>query len=122
MSDAVRIGLLISSDLFFTSKITGTAQALGLRVDSVDNLEQLSTATQSGNIGCVLLDLASGGPSVADVVAALPTAASIPIVAFGSHVNVEQLAAAEAAGATVLPRSRFSVELPTLLSTLLRAD
>lgn len=121
MSEAPRIGLLISSDLFFTSKVTGTAQALGLHVESVSNLDQLQAASATGNVGAVFLDLASGGVSVSEVSAALPPASSIPIIAFGSHVNVEQLAAAQAAGASVLPRSRFSAELPALLSSLLRA-
>lgn len=43
-------------------------------------------------------------------------AASVPVIAYGSHVDRERLAAAEAAGCRdVLPRSAFFSRLPELL-------
>ncbi len=113
---ASRVGLLISPDLFFTSKVTGTAQALGLRVDSVDDIATATSRLQAGDIGCILLDLAAQRVSVADLVVAMPDSARVPIIAFGSHVNVELLESARAAGAEVMPRSQFSATLPNILS------
>lgn len=110
-----KIGLLISPDLFFTSKVTGTAQALGLRVDSVDDISTAVTRLQSGDIGCVFLDLAIPRASVAELIAAMPVSARVPIIAFGSHVNVELLESARAAGAEVMPRSQFSATLLVVL-------
>ncbi len=116
MPEAIsKIGLLICSDLFFTSKVTGTAQALGLRVDAVDDLAAATERLQNGEVKFVLLDLAALRTSVAELLAVMPTSARVPIVAFGSHVNVEQLEAAHNAGAEVLPRSQFSATLPDLL-------
>lgn len=119
MSGASRIGLLISPDLFFTSKVTGTAQALGLRVDSVDDIATAKSRLEAGEIGCVLLDLAAPRVSVAELLAAMPDSARVPIIAFGSHVNVELLESARSAGAEVMPRSQFSATLPDILRQLL---
>lgn len=113
---AARIGLLISQDLFFTSKVTGTAQALGLQVDSVDDIATATARLHAGDIGCILLDLAAPRVTVSDLIAAIPESARVPIIAFGSHVNVELLEAARAAGAEVMPRSQFSANLPQILT------
>lgn len=112
---ASRVGLLISPDLFFTSKVTGTAQALGLRVDSVDDIATAISRLQGGDIGCILLDLAAPRISVADLLSAMPDSARVPIFAFGSHVNVELLESARSAGAEVMPRSQFTATLPDIL-------
>lgn len=54
-------------------------------------------------------------PHVLDVLAEI--AASVPVIAYGSHVDRERLAAAEAAGCrAVLPRSAFFSRLPDLLT------
>lgn len=112
---ASRVGLLISTDLFFTSKVTSTAQVLGLRVDSVDDIATAKSRLQAGDIGCVLLDLAAPRVSVADLRAAILDSPQVPVIAFGSHVNVELLESAHAAGAEVMPRSQFSATLPQIL-------
>lgn len=112
---APRVGLLISPDLFFTSKVTGTAQALGLRVDSVDDIATAKSRLEAGDIGCVLFDLAAPRVSVDELRDAMPDSARVPIIAFGSHVDVELLESARAAGAEVMPRSHFSATLPDIL-------
>ena len=112
---ASRVGLLISPDLFFTSKVTGTAQALGLRVDSVDDVASAVSRLQAGEVGCVLVDLAAPRVSIAELLAAMPAEARVPVIAFGSHVNTEVLETARAAGAEVMPRSQFSATLPGIL-------
>lgn len=110
-----RVGLLISSDLFFTSKVTGTAQGLGLQVDEVGDVASVAARLMTGDVGCVLLDLATSRVPVSEVVAARPAGSRVPIIAFGSHVNVELLEAARSAGAEVMPRSQFSATLPDIL-------
>ncbi|MFM9961628.1 MAG: response regulator [Planctomycetaceae bacterium] len=112
-----KIGLLISSDLFFTSKVTGTAQALGLRVEAVDNIASAAARLPVGDIACVLFDLSIPRVSVTDLFAVMPASVRIPIIAFGSHVNVELLEAARSAGAEVMPRSQFASTLPEILRT-----
>jgi len=64
-------------------------------------------------IGLAVVDLRQ--PGVLDVLAEI--AASVPVIAYGSHVDRERLAAAEAAGCrAVLPRSAFFSRLEELLT------
>jgi hypothetical protein len=59
----------------------------------------------------VVVDLSR--PGVLDV---LPSLAGMRVVAFGSHVDTELLAAARATGAEVLPRSRFFADPSSFVS------
>lgn len=111
------IALLLCQDLFFTSKIAGTAGGLGFRVEVEGNRERGLTKLGSGDYCCVILDLGWKGIAVTDVIANLPTNSPPPVIAFGAHVETDRLREAQAAGcAEVLPRSRFSAELPDLLT------
>jgi len=114
-------GLLICSDLFFTSKVTGTAQALGMQMESVDDVASALSRINGGEFSYVILDLASRNASVAELVAAMPSSGSIPVIAFGSHVNADQLESARNAGAEVMPRSQFSATLPERLRRINRS-
>lgn len=114
------VGLLISRDLMFTSKITGTARALGLLVQVVPDGPSALRQVAVGGIRAVFVDLADAGLDVAAFVSSLPSEKSPAVIAFGSHVATATLQAARDAGCTeVLPRSRFSTELPTLLARYL---
>ncbi|MBS0263503.1 MAG: response regulator [Planctomycetes bacterium] len=108
--------VLISRDLFFTSKVTGTAQALGISLRVVGSVAQALELVAERPCPCVLVDLADPGLDVTQLVQQLPSAPGPRVVAFGSHVATARLEEARSAGCTeVLPRSRFSAELPELL-------
>ncbi len=117
MSSVPLAGLLLSRDLIFTAKITGTAQVLGCRVETVGSSKRVLERLVAEPFGVVFLDLSAG-----DLVApgairqyreAAPHAA---LIAFGSHVDTESLKRAEEAGCDqVMPRSRFVSVLPELL-------
>lgn len=110
------LAVLISRDLLFTSKVTGTAQLLGSRVAVVPDCATAAARVAEGPVRCVFVDLALPGQNLAQFVAALPPDRRPKVVAFGSHVAVAQLQAARDAGCDeTLPRSRFSAELPELL-------
>lgn len=116
------IGFLLSRDLFFTSKVTGTAAALGLVVQTVAGLPQLleKLAARGSACACIFLDLAMNDLDVADLISRLPAGQRPKLVAFGSHVATARLEAATAAGCDeVMPRSRFSATLPELLQQYL---
>lgn len=109
--------VLISGDLMFTSKVTGTARALGrsaqVCLDAQKAAELAGTDTH-----WVLVDL--GGRITPSEMAALrqDLPASTRLLAFGSHVDVERLGAARAAGCDpVLARSEFTARLAELLAT-----
>jgi hypothetical protein len=111
-------GLLLSRDLFFTSKVTGTASALGHRVIVAGNVALASAMMARWSPVVVFVDLAGGDlvapASIATYRAIAPPAT--PFVAFGSHVDRQALDDAAAAGCDpVLPRSRFTNELPALI-------
>src|SRR5262245_39333102 len=112
-------GLLLSDDLIFTSKITGTAKALGLDVVAArDAAALLRLATQAAP-SCVLIDLHNPCLDLEALLSGLREACpAMPrVVAYGSHVEAATLHAARLAGCDpVLPRSRFVEELPTALA------
>ncbi len=111
-------GLLLSRDLIFTSKITGTASSLGHLVVVAGNVALVRAILERWTPKVVFVDLASG--DLVDSTALLQyrevAPPGTPFVAFGSHVDTEALANARAAGCDpVMPRSRFTVELPALI-------
>ena len=114
-------GLLLSRDLIFTSKITGTARALGHQVIIAGNVALATAMMQQWRPRVVFVDLSAGDlVSPAAIVAFRGIHPGTPFVAFGSHVETENLAAAKAAGCDpVLPRSRFSADLPALIARYL---
>jgi DNA-binding NarL/FixJ family response regulator len=110
-------GLLLSDDLIFTSRITGTATDLGFTIKPARTPALLTTLAQANPPGCVILDLSNPGLMISETLQAIKTAAPAPfIVAYGSHVDSATLRAARDAGCdVVLPRSRFVEDLPRLL-------
>ena len=116
--DDAPVGLLLSRDLIFTSKVTGTAAALGYRVVVIGDAAKARAMLEQGKTRVVFVDLAAGdlvgSPTLLQYREVAPP--GTPFVAFGSHVDTEALANARAAGCDpVMPRSRFTVELPTLI-------
>ncbi len=119
--------LALISDLFFSSRVGSTLQALGYRVTLVEAADAypetafFSAALAADQTALVILDLNAPLPW-ADWLAAAkadPVTASIPWLAFGSHKETEKLAAAKRAGAErVVARSKFSAELPDLVRAL----
>jgi len=111
-------GLLLSRDLIFTSKVTGTASALGHRVIVAGNVALVRAILGRWTPTVVFVDLAAGDLVASTTLLQYREAAppGTPFVAFGSHVDAEALADAKAAGCDpVMPRSRFTVELPALI-------
>ena len=116
-ADASAAGLFFTRDLFFGSKVTGTAAALGFRVEMEGDVSQGLSKLSGGDYRCIILDLAMPGLVPADVIGGLPAGNRPRLIAFGSHVNTVRLVEARVAGFDeVLPRSRFSAELPEILT------
>ena len=118
-------GLLLSRDLIFTSKVTGTARMLGRQVLTAGNAALAQAMIEQWKPRAVFVDLAAGDLVKPEALVAYRTVAGpeTAFIAFGSHVDTASLAAAEAAGCDpVLPRSRFSAELPELIRRFLGGD
>jgi CheY-like chemotaxis protein len=92
----VSLGLLLSNDLIFTSRITGTAHKLGLTVQAARSSDLLLTLAWQQTPTCVLIDLANPGLSVPTLIRQLEEACTPRpgIMAYGSHVDAAGLRAA----------------------------
>src|SRR4051812_23059850 len=91
-------GLLLSRDLIFTAKITGTARELGHQVLVAGNTALASSMIEQWRPRVVFVDLAAGDLVATPALVAFKRLAGpeTPFVAFGSHVDTAALAAAAA--------------------------
>jgi CheY-like chemotaxis protein len=111
-------GLLLSRDLIFTSKVRGTASALGHRMIVAGDAGFALAMIAKWHPKVVFVDLAAGNLVNTRALLAYQKAVApgTPFLAFGSHVDTAALDAARAAGCDpVLPRSKFAAELPDLI-------
>jgi DNA-binding NtrC family response regulator len=116
------LGLLLCRDLFFVSKVTGTAAALGCRVEVVCDAASAETRLAQGGVRGVMIDLSLpiAAEDVADLVSVARRHGVASVLAFGSHVAQERLSAAAKAGCgDVYPKSRFAAQLPQILKRCL---
>ena len=112
------VGLLLSDDLIFTSRITATARQLGLEVRAATSQAGLERLAEQQAARCVILDLSNPGLNVDAFLRRLREVDSPApfVVGYGSHVDTATLRAAREAGCDlVLPRSKFVEELPRAL-------
>lgn len=116
-------GLLLSGDLFFTSKITSTANSLGAKVWVVSQPAVWRSTLESKEPSCVFIDLESLVLPLEQIAESFGDEHQPRLIAFGSHVNKEQLQAARDIGCDeVMPRSKFSAELPKIIQRTLLAE
>ena len=111
-------GIVLSRDLFFTERVTATALALGYRMLVAGEGYQARTLIQQRQPRVVILDLTAGELVAPAAVAGYRqlTGPGTWFVAVGPHVQADLLDAAREAGCqVVLPRSKFSNELPALV-------
>ena len=117
--------LALVDDLLFLSRIREAARGVGAEVRAVRGPADLLAAARQG-AGLVLVDADGSRLPWADAVRALradPSLASLPVVAFLSHVHADRAEAARAAGcARVLARGAFVQDLPGLIATAVSTD
>ncbi len=117
-NDPTPTGLVIARDLMFTSKVTGTAEAIGHRMRTAADRESARTLIERWHPAVIVVDLTAGESASPESLAEYRRLAgdSTHLIAVGPHVDADRLAAARAAGCQLaLPRSKFSAELPALL-------
>jgi DNA-binding NarL/FixJ family response regulator len=118
------VGLLLSDDMLFTSRITGTGRDLHFTIKPARSAEALYALARQEAPCCVIVDLANPGLVLADFMQQLRSLCSpMPrIVAYGSHVDAATLRKAQEAGCDpVWPRSKFVEELPHALPAWMAA-
>lgn len=104
------------TDLLFVSKIKGTADSLGVPLTVARDVGCVMAAVQAG-ARLVIVDMNVSGADPPQVIHQCKAAPDPPrVIAYLSHVQQDLAAAARNAGADqVLPRSRFSEQLPDIL-------
>jgi CheY-like chemotaxis protein len=125
MDAPATLGYVLSDDLIFTSRITGTARDLGLTVKPARSPEVLQRLAQQQTPSCIIADLANPGLDIVDLnrwLGGLGTPKP-RVIAYGSHVDTATLRAAREAGCDeVMPRSQFVQELPHRLAEWLARE
>jgi len=94
---------LVTRDLLFRSKLGAVVAAAGADVSREE-------------AACDLAVLELGGPRATEQIGEL-VRRGIPVLAYGSHVEVERLRAAREAGAMAVPNSQVEERLRDLLKT-----
>lgn len=112
--------VLLIPDLFFSVKVADTARALGYAVREVANAEALAEAARDGAAAIVIdTQERSDWQNAVRAIKAEPATARVPIIAYGSHVDVETMRSAVAVGCDrIVTRGKFARELPDLLREL----
>ncbi len=110
-------GILLCDDLIFTSRIVGTAKALGLTLRTAKTIAELRRLVQETPPRCVILDLQVAGADIDELAREATTLTPRPIlIGYGSHVDAATLKRARDAGLDVVwPRSKFVAELEASL-------
>lgn len=111
------------ADLIFATKIRATAESLGVVTRPTRDaaalqkrLDRVDDGRANDPVSAVIVDTELGEAAPALIRQAKAHDPNLPVLAFGSHVAVDVLAAAKEAGAdAVMPRSAFTAKLPALL-------
>jgi PleD family two-component response regulator len=112
--------LAVLDDLMFTSKIKTAAAQLGVAVTFARSADSALSEMRKTSPSLVILDLNNPRTNPLGLVASMkqdPALASVPTVAYASHVQTDVIDAARQAGINeVLPRSAFTQRLADILS------
>jgi CheY-like chemotaxis protein len=107
-------------DMFFAAKILGAAQQAGRQVERVTSREQLAQAAAIAPVSLIIIDLNSQQLQALEMIETFkadPLLATIPLLGFLSHVQLELKRRAEELGCDfVMARSAFSQTLAEILS------
>src|SRR5579872_3794149 len=104
-------------DIFFQAKISETARQLGVALKSCATADAFAAEIAASMPKLLIIDLNAKADAFAAIAAAQAGAPNVPLIAFLSHVQTELADRARAAGcAEVMPRSKFTRDLATILA------
>ncbi|MFH1303862.1 MAG: hypothetical protein ABIK07_22615 [Planctomycetota bacterium] len=115
--------VILCSDMLFLSKITGVAKLLGFSFcTALSSKKAAEYLTEEGS-QLILIDLTTPNLNWELLASIHHRNPHLVSIAFGPHVDTDLLEQAKAAGCTqVLPRSKFSAQLPQLLQAAFESD
>ena len=108
--------LAFIDDLFFQAKLVETAKQLGMELRACSTPDALNSELVHGAPNLALVDLNAKSDPFAAIAQLKSQAPATPIIAFVSHVQLDLMERARAAGCEVMPRSKFTRELATILA------
>jgi CheY-like chemotaxis protein len=104
-------------DLFFQSKMLETARQVGVNLRACSTADALAREISADAPRLIVVDLNAGGNPLEAVRQLQSSGREIPLIAYLSHVQTELAESARAAGCRdVMPRSKFTRDLATILS------
>jgi CheY-like chemotaxis protein len=111
--------IAVVDDLFFASKIRGTAEQVGTRVRFVRSIADALAKARDEAPALIIADLNASCCDALELARALKgddSLAGVPLLGFFSHIQTELQQAAIAAGYDrVMPRSAFTKNLADIL-------
>lgn len=121
---AAREVLLLDNDLFFSVKIADTLKHIGYRTRTVRQLDAFRQALAERPPTLVLVNTGARGLDWrAAISAARQAPCPVPVVAFGSHVDLQTQQEARHLGATsVIANSKLANDLPGVVARALDRD
>jgi CheY-like chemotaxis protein len=103
-------------DLFFQMKVAETAKHLGVELKVAGNADALLALLKPAP-KLVIVDLNARSQPLQAIERVRAEKKGVPVIGFLSHVQAELAAQARAAGCDqVMPRSKFTQNLPAILS------
>lgn len=114
MADVV----VLVDDLFFQSKIVETARHVGVELKLCGTGEAFLAEIAQSAPSLAIVDL-NARSNPLDAIERLHAAGNhVPVIGYLSHVQTELAERAKAAGCReVMPRSKFTMNLPTILAS-----
>src|SRR5271170_3013900 len=104
-------------DLFFQVKIAEAAKQLGVEFRACSTADALVAEVAKGAAKLVVVDLNARSQPIEAIERLHAMGLAIPLVAFLSHIQQDLAERARAAGCReVMPRSKFTRDLATILS------
>jgi|SRR5579862_469500 len=104
-------------DLFFQMKLIETAKQLGVELRTCTTADALANEVGAHAPKLVVVDLNARSNPLEAISRVHASGPGIPLIGFLSHVQVDLAAQARAAGcADVMPRSKFTQNLATILA------
>lgn len=117
------IGIYLTSDLFFSSRVTSLAREHGWPLEMAASIDALRDKITDREIVLLIIDLGKFAAQVSELLAELrPRCPQMHVVAYGPHVNEAALETARQAGCDeVLAQGQFSQRAGQILQQCFEA-
>jgi DNA-binding NtrC family response regulator len=104
-------------DIFFQSKVAEAAKHLNVELKICAKPEAFAAEITNANPNLLIVDLSGHANAIDALVAAKAAVPDVPAVAFLPHVQTDLAERAKAVGGVeVMPRSKFTRDLATILA------